>query len=130
LIENEALVPAKGASYSLASMLDDLKRGIWTELSQSRVAIDPYRRTLQNEFLTQIDRKLNPPAPAPIPVPTFPGFTPPAPLLADARNELRGELVSLRAEIRRATPRAADRETQLHLAGADHQIGEILEPKK
>jgi hypothetical protein len=130
LIENEALVPAKGASYSLASMLDDLKRGIWTELSQSRVAIDPYRRTLQNEFLTQIDRKLNPPAPAAIPVPTFPGFTPPAPLLADARNELRGELVSLRAEIRRAVPRAADRETQLHLQGADHQIGEILEPKK
>jgi hypothetical protein len=130
LLENEALAPAKAGSYSLASMLDDLKRGIWTELSQSRVSIDPYRRTLQNEFLTQIDRKLNPPAPTGTPFPQFPGFTPPAPLLGDARNELRGELVSLRAEIRRAVPRAADRETQLHLEGADHQIGDILDPRR
>ena len=130
LLENEALAPARTDSYSLASMLDDLKRGIWTELSQSRVSIDPYRRTLQNEFLTQIDRKLNPPAASATPFPQFPGFTPPAPLLADARNELRGELVLIRGEIRRAIPRAADRETQLHLEGADHQIGDILEPKK
>jgi Met-zincin/Domain of unknown function (DUF5117)/Domain of unknown function (DUF5118) len=130
LLENEALAPAKSSSYSLASMLDDLKRGIWTELSESRVSIDPYRRTLQNEFLVQIDRKLNPPAATGTPFPQFPGFTPPAPLLGDARNELRGELVSVRADIRRAIPRAADRETQLHLQGADHQIGDILDPKK
>jgi hypothetical protein len=130
LLENEALAPAKSSSYSLASMLDDLKRGIWTELSESRVSVDPYRRTLQNEFLTQIDRKLNPPAATGTAFPQFPGFTPPAPLLDDARNELRGELVSVRADIRRAIPRAADRETQLHLEGADHRIGDILEPKK
>jgi hypothetical protein len=130
LLENEALAPEPSAAYSLASMLDDLKRGIWTELSAPSVSVDPYRRTLQNEFLMQIDRKLNPPAPSAIPVPQFPGFTPPAPLLGDARDELRGELVSLRADIRRAIPRAANRETQLHLEGADHEIGEILEPKK
>jgi hypothetical protein len=130
LLENEALAPEPNAAYSLASMLDDLKRGIWTELSEPSVSVDAYRRTLQNEFLMQIDRKLNSPAPSAIPVPQFPGFTPPAPLLGDARDELRGELVSLRADIRRAIPRAANRETQLHLQGADHEIGEILEPKK
>lgn len=130
LLENDALAPDRRNAYSLASMLDDLRHGIWTELSQSRVSIDPYRRTLQNEFLTQVDRKLNPPAAIATPLPQFPGFTPPAPLLADARNELRGELVSLRAEIRRAIPRSSDRETRLHLAGADHQIGNILEPKE
>lgn len=130
LLENEALAPGKGSTYSLASMLDDLRRGIWTELSASSVSIDPYRRTLQNDFLTQVDRKLNPPPASATPFPQFPGFTPPAPLLGDARDELRGELVTLRGEIRRAIPRAADRETQLHLEGADHQIGEILEPKK
>ncbi|MGZ3483938.1 MAG: hypothetical protein ACXU96_10165, partial [Gemmatimonadaceae bacterium] len=64
------------------------------------------------------------------PGPQFPGFTPPAPLLEDARSQLRGELVSLRADIRRAVPRTADRETRLHLEAADHQIGDILEPKK
>jgi hypothetical protein len=50
--------------------------------------------------------------------------------LEDARNELRGELVSLRADIRQAIARASDRETRLHLQGADHAIGDILEPKK
>ena len=132
LIENEALAGNKGDSYSLAAMLDDLRRGVWTELTQSRVSIDPYRRTLQNQFLTQINAKLNPPPPAvtPTPAPAFPGFTPPAPLLDDARSQLRGELVLLRAEIRRSTPRAADRETRLHLEAADHVIGDILEPKK
>jgi hypothetical protein len=128
LLENEALTPAN--SYSLASMLDDLKRGVWTELSQSRISIDPYRRTLQNEFLAQIDRKLNPQAASGTAAPAFPGFTPPAPLSADAKNELRGELVSLRADIRRVAGRAADRETRLHLDGAEHQIGDILDPKK
>jgi hypothetical protein len=111
-------------------MLDDLKHGVWTELYESSVSIDPYRRTLQNQFLTQVDTKINPPPAPTTPPPNFPGFTPPAPLLADARNELRGELVSLRADIRRATARAADRETRLHLEGADHAIGDILEPKK
>jgi hypothetical protein len=128
LLENESLAPAKSDAYSLASMLDDLRRGVWTELSQSSVSIDPYRRTLQNEFVSQVDRKLNPPPTTATAQPNFPGFTPPAP--QDARSELRGELVTLRAEVRRAIPRAADRETQLHLAGVDHEIGDVLDPRK
>ena len=130
LLENEALTPNRSEAYSLAQMLDDLKHGVWTELYESSVSIDPYRRTLQDQFLSQVDAKINPPPAPTTPPPNFPGFTPPAPLLADARNELRGELVSLRADIRRATVRAADRETRLHLEGADHAIGDILEPKK
>ena len=130
LLENQALVSDKRDAYTLASMLDDLRRGVWTELSDSRVSIDTYRRTLQNEFLSQADRKINPPAQTAGQQPSFPGFTPPPPLLEDARNELRGELVTLRNEVRRAIPRAADRETQLHLAGVDHEIGDILDPKK
>jgi hypothetical protein len=130
LIENEALATNKGDSYSLASMLTDLRRGVWTELSQSGVSIDPYRRTLQNQFLAQFNGKLNPPTVTPTPAPQFPGATQPAPLLEDARSQLRGELVSLRAEIRRAAARASDRETRLHLEAADHEIGDILDPKK
>ena len=130
LLENEALSPSRNEAYSLAQMLDDLKHGVWTELYESRVSIDPYRRTLQNQFLSQVDAKINPPPASTTPAPNFPGFTPPAPLLADARNELRGELVSLRADIRRAISRAGDRETLLHLEGAEHAIGDILEPKK
>ena len=130
LIENEALATNKGDTYSLASMLDDLRRGVWTELAQSRVSIDPYRRTLQNQFLAQVNAKLNPSATPATPFTPPPGFTPPAPLLEDAKSQLRGELVSLRADIRRAVPKASDRETRLHLEAADHEIGDILDPKK
>jgi hypothetical protein len=130
LIENEALSVGIGNAYSLAGMLDDLRRGVWTELGQSRVSIDPYRRTLQNRYLDELDNKLNPPTQPTTQAPQFPGFTPPAPLLADARSQLRGELVSLRGEIRRAVSKTADRETRLHLEAADHRIGEILDPKK
>jgi hypothetical protein len=130
LIENEALATNKGDTYSLASMLDDLRRGVWAELAQSRVSIDPYRRTLQNQFLAQVNAKLNPSATPATPFTPPPGFTPPAPLLEDAKSQLRGELVSLRADIRRAVPKASDRETRLHLEAADHEIGDILDPKK
>ena len=130
LIENEALATNKGDSYTLASMLDDLRRGLWTELAQSRITIDPYRRTLQNQLLAQLNAKLNHPLASATPVPPFPGFTPPAPLLEDGKSQLRGELVSLRADIRRTLSRASDRETRLHLEAADHEIGDILDPKK
>jgi hypothetical protein len=133
LLETEALAKGSGEVYSLADMLDDLRKGVWSELAEGAPKIDAYRRQLQNSYLTTIDRKLNPP---PVTTPAVPGgggggFGPAqAPLSEDAKSELRGELVTLQAEIRRATPRAADRETQLHLSGADHRISEILEPRK
>jgi hypothetical protein len=133
LLEEEALA-GKSASegYSLADMLDDLRKGVWSELTDGAPKIDAYRRQLQNNYLTLIDRKLNPPATvSPAAAPGFGGFgAPPVVLSEDAKSELRGELVTLQAEIRRAIPRASDRETQLHLTGAEHRISEILEPRK
>ena len=121
---------ARGTVYTLASMLDDVRRGVWEELAAGSPAIDVFRRELQNDYLTLVDRKLNPPAAAPSAQPTFPGFTPPAPLSEDAKSHLRGQLVSLTGEIRRALPRASDRATQLHLQGASFRIGQILDPKR
>lgn len=133
LLEEEAMATDRSQVYPLIDMLDDLRTGIWSELGGARVTIDPYRRALQMTYLTRIDAKLNPPASGsasggrPFP----PSFGPrPLPLSEDVKSELRGELVTLRDEIRRAIPRAADRETRLHLEAADHRIGEILEPKK
>ena len=133
LLEQEALAKNRSDVYTLADMLDDARRGVWTELSDGQPRIDAYRRQLQNNFLTQIDRKLNPPpAPAATPGGGGGGFggTPPAPLLDDAKSHLRGLLAQLQIEVRRSGSRAADRETQLHLSGADHRITEILDPKK
>ena len=133
LLEIEALAKSAGEVYTLADMLDDLRRGVWSELTEGAPRIDAYRRELQNNYLTLIDRKLNPPPAQPAAQGGGGGGgfgAPPAPLSEDAKSELRGELVTLQGEIRRATPRAGDRETQLHLAGADHRITEILEPRK
>lgn len=127
MLEDEALASNKADSYTLSNMLDDLRHGVWSELADSRISIDPYRRALQNNYLTQIDRKLNPP---PTTAVATPGRARQAPLSEDAKSELRGELVLLQADIQRASGRAADRETQMHLAGAAHRIGDILNPKK
>ena len=131
LLEQEALHERGGDVYTLGAMLDDMRKGIWSELFDTHPAADAYRRALQMDYLTQVDRKLNPPT------------TPDSnaaflaargihiePLSEDARSELRGELVTLRGDIRRALPRTTDRETQLHLEGADHRIGTILDPKR
>jgi hypothetical protein len=129
LLEQEALAQNKAEVYTLTSMLDDVRRGVWDELSSARPIMDAYRRELQMDYLALIDRKLNPP---PIPTPTAPPQfqfgPPPRPLSDDAKSQLRGELVTLRAEIQRAIPRSGDRATTLHLQGAVHRIGEILNP--
>ena len=129
LLEQEAL--NRSAAYPLASMLDDLRRGIFTELWSGSPTIDAYRRELQMDFLSAIERKLNPPTATATATPVQFRFGPaPRPLSDDAKSELRGELVTLRAEIQRAIPRAGDRATQLHLQGAVHRIDDILEPRK
>src|SRR6185312_1430541 len=107
LIGDEALATNKRDTYTLVNMLDDMRHGIWSELASSRVAIDPYRRALQNTYLTQIDRKLNGAATTAARA----GFGPPQPPLSDdAKSALRGELVSLTADIKRASGNATDRE--------------------
>ncbi len=128
LLEQEALNP--GGAYPLSSMLDDVREGLWSELASGRPVIDAYRRELQMDYLTLIDRKLNPPpVSAAAQAQAQARGRRPDPLSEDAKSQLRGELVTLRTEIRRALPRTRDRATQLHLQGADHRIGTILDPK-
>ncbi len=134
LLELQAIAKNSADAYPLPTFLDDVRRGIWSELAQPHPAIDIYRRTLQNNYLTLIDRKLNPTE------------TPAAaggrgggggggrggaqPLSEEAKSELRGELMSLQSDIRSAIPKTTDRETLWHLQGANHQIDEMLNPKK
>ena len=128
LLEQEAL--NRNSAYSLASMLDDLRRGIWAEVYTGSPNADAYRRELQSDFLAQIDRKLNPPpATGGQQQPNFPGFTPPAPLSDDAKSHLRGTLTALRADLQRAIPRTTDRPTKLHFQGAVQRIDRILDPE-
>jgi hypothetical protein len=129
LLEGEALAKNTGEAYSLLDMLDDVRKGVWSELSSSSVKIDPYRRELQMNYITTMDRKVNP-APAAAAPAGVPANALPTPLSEDARSQARGQLSALKAEIHSAIGKTGDRETRMHLENAEHRIGEALDPKK
>jgi hypothetical protein len=131
LIEFAALTPGAKDDYTLEDMLADVRHGVWTELSASRVHIDAFRRNLQFAYLDQVDAKLNPPAaPAARPRNLPPQFAYLfAPVPDEAQAALRGELVAVDAEAKAALSRAADQETRVHLAEVRHRIDRILNPK-
>ncbi len=133
LLEGQALAKHPGDAYPLSQFLDDVRHGIWSEVDDAHPVIDAYRRQLQDNYLELVDRKLNPPAQAAA-APAGGGrggfgarLTP---LSEDAKAELRGELMSLQADIRKAIPRTTDRQTLWHLQAAEHRIGETLNPKQ
>jgi hypothetical protein len=131
MLDGEATAKRKQDVYTLAEMLDELQSGIWSELRSGAPRIDAYRRGLQNNYLTQINAKLNPPASQLQQLQQLAALgIRIAPLNEDAKSELRGELVSLRQQVRGAIGKAGDRETRLHLQAVDHRIGEILDPKR
>jgi hypothetical protein len=132
LLELEGTTANKSSVYTLNTMLDDVRRGIWSELYASTTMIDVFRRELQNDHIALIKTKVEPP-PAP---PAGQGGggggfggPPPAPLSEDAKSHLRGQLVALKDEIERAIPKAADKPTELHLRAAVHRIETILDTK-
>ncbi len=128
LLEGEAVAANKSSVYTLSALLDDVRRGIWSEIYAGQ-SIDAFRRELQSDYLTQIGRKINPP-------PATPGQggqgqfgNAPEPLSDDAKSQLRGTLVTLRNDLRNAASRG-DRSTQLHVQGAIKRIDDILDPKR
>ncbi len=129
LLEWEGTATRRTDVYTLTTMLADVRGGIWAELSSSRPVIDVFRRGLQNRHLALLDRKLNPPPP-PAAQQASP-FGPPASAgpSDDVKSHLRGELVTLREQIRRAAERATDSATRVHLQAAIHRIGKILDPR-
>jgi hypothetical protein len=111
MIEQEALDGP--LAYRPIDFLADLRQGLWSELGAATVDIDTYRRNLQRTYLDTIDNRLN-------------GQTP---VNDDQRAYYRGELRSLTASLTAAIPKAANRQTRLHLEDSRDQIEKILDPK-
>jgi hypothetical protein len=129
LLEGEALAQNKASVYTLSGLLDDLRHGVWSEIYAGQ-SIDAFRRELQSDYLSTIERKLNPPPVNAAQVAQLAQFgIRITPLSDDAKSQLRGTLVALRSDLRGATGRG-DRATQLHVAGAIKRIDDILDPKK
>ncbi|MGI8548783.1 MAG: zinc-dependent metalloprotease, partial [Gemmatimonadaceae bacterium] len=133
MIEFEAHTSTRADVYPLPEMLSDVRRGIWSELTAPRVAIDAWRRNLQRAYLDQLDAKINTARDmfgAQTVVVTggrVRANAGPA-AMSDVRAAVRGELIALRVEIEGAMPRAADTETRAHLLDARTQIDRILDP--
>jgi Met-zincin/Domain of unknown function (DUF5117)/Domain of unknown function (DUF5118) len=130
LLEIEATHPAD--AYPLPTFLADVRHGIWSELAEAHPKIDIYRRTLQNNYLKLMASKLGPAEAAAAGGRGGGGFfgAPLQPLSDEAKDQLRGDLMALQAEIKSAIGKTTDVETLHHLQGADHQIGDILNPRK
>ncbi len=129
MIEFEALAQNGRDVYSLADMLVDVRRGIWSEVS-SGAEIDAVRRNLQRAYLELFDAKLNPPPRAAPTGPVPPGIQASARQSSDARALLRGELTALDAQISAVLPRVRDRVTRYHLMDVRHEIRRILDPER
>ena len=130
LIEYEALSTA-GRAYTIADLLSDLRRGVWGELEQGRLAITVYRRNLQRAYLESINRTLNPPPPPPQQQgPGGGGQNQPQPFANDSRAALRGHLIDLDGALQNAIGRAGDDMTRLHLRDLRREIDRILNPER
>ncbi len=115
LQEHEAILGSK--AYTVAEMLLDMRSGIFGELAQAQVRVDPYRRNLQRAYVTMLGDKINPPEPS------RKGMS------DDSRGAIRAELKALRTQLREKGAVAADTATGNHLADLADQIDRILDPR-
>jgi len=117
------------AAYRIEEFMDDLRKGIWSELP-TRKAIDPYRRNLQKAFVERVGSVVSPTAAAP----ATGGFTISfGPAVDPKRNDImsvaKGTLRQLKADITAALPAYTDRMSRLHLQDLNERIERILNPK-
>jgi hypothetical protein len=111
LIEQDALDGA--AAYKPTAFFADLRKGIWSELDEPAVKVDPFRRNTQRAYLEVMSEKLNGRA-----APTD-----------DTRGLMRSELRAVDAATRRALAKSANHATRVHLEDVRDQIAKILDPK-
>lgn len=128
LFAMEAANPA--TAYKAIEMMDDMRRGIFSELYNRR-ATDMYRRNLQKMFTERMIALLPNQAPTTsgsggITINVTPSLNPKN---TDAYSVLRGTLRTLRNDIRTALPLITDNATRLHLQDLADRISTALDVK-
>ncbi len=119
------------SAYRLDEFMEDLKKGIWSELA-SRKPIDNFRRNLQKSYVERLGAIV---APAPASGGgSFGGiiisFGPVSdPKKSDIVSVAKGILRSLKAEIAAAAPAYTDKMSRYHLQDLNDRISKILDPK-
>ncbi|WP_375584508.1 zinc-dependent metalloprotease [Cyclobacterium xiamenense] len=118
VIENEAL--NGDAAYGLLELMDDLSKGIWSELAKG-APIDVNRRSLQRAHLERLDYLLSEDESGRVASSLNASQS-------DIRPAARASLKTLQLQIQRAIPRTNDRMSKLHLEDCLERIKKVLEP--
>ncbi|TFV95508.1 DUF5117 domain-containing protein [Algoriphagus kandeliae] len=124
VIENEAINGDE--AYKITELFEDLRKGIWTELSRG-ATIDVHRRSLQRAHIERLELLLTEDEPEVSA--QFRRFVGPQidASQSDIRPMARGELKTLQRQIRAAIPRTSDRMSKMHLEDLDARIDMILD---
>jgi len=127
LIEHETAMGSK--AYTLTQMMSELRRGIWSEIYSGR-SIDTYRRNLQKGHIERLEYLMT--AENQKKLPNYGGYQKSTAVntsQSDIRSVARGELVTLRAQLRSGLGNATNTMTKYHLQDAIARIDHILDPK-
>jgi hypothetical protein len=114
-------------------MNDELRKGIWSELSSGKT-IDPYRRNLQKAYISRMEEVLKAETTNFVigdmiiqsSAPTKDNRVWQSDVISQCRSQLR----TLQKDIRAAIARTADPASKAHLEDCIDRINQILEPSK
>nr|WP_298791727.1 zinc-dependent metalloprotease [uncultured Allomuricauda sp.] len=127
IIENETINGQD--AYGLLEMMQDLRRGIWSE-TRSGKSIDTYRRNLQKAHIDRLEYIMT--AKNQGKLSDFGGYRKSTIVntsQSDIRSVARAELNNLKRDIRSGLGRISDTMSRYHLQDALERIDLILDPK-
>jgi hypothetical protein len=130
LAEQAAFASPQVPAYTIADLLGDLRRGLFSEVTARR-PVDEYRRNIQRAFVDGMDRLINTPLVPQLPPglpPQFAANFPPRP--ADARALARAELRDLDRALALVVPTTTDRVARAHYEDLRARIDRILNPPR
>jgi len=123
IVDAEASIGSK--AYLLSELLNDLKKGIWTELP-GRKPIDIYRRNLQKNYISILNNLINP-------ISRESGGTGQSTSTSvtdtDIPSIIIAHLSSLKREVDAAAAGTPDSMSKYHLQDVSKRIGKALNPK-
>jgi len=110
IIENEVTNPKH--AYPLITFMDDIRKGVWSELSSGKT-IDTYRRNLQKAYIERLHFLIKE---------TKAGQS-------DIVSVSRRQLQNLQAEMRASLERSTDVMSKIHIEDCLARVDNILNPK-
>ena len=127
MIENETMNGTE--AYTLLQMMDDLRKGIWSELPRGK-AIDTYRRNLQRAYIDRMEVMLTKEqTKLPSGFSSYFKRTNVNVSQSDIRPVVRYQLKTLKREVQGAIGRTTDKMSKIHLEDIVERINDILDPK-